>query len=25
MTLSGVGQLVSMPWPEAGLKLHFNA
>ncbi|MBI4537156.1 MAG: SMP-30/gluconolactonase/LRE family protein [candidate division NC10 bacterium] len=25
MTLSGVGQLVSLPWPEAGLKLHFSA
>ncbi len=25
VTLSGVGQLVSMPWPEAGLRLHFAA
>jgi gluconolactonase len=23
ITLSGVGQLVSMPWPEAGLRLNF--
>jgi gluconolactonase len=22
ITLSGTGQLVSMPWPRAGLKLH---
>jgi len=25
ITLSGVGQLVSMPWPEPGLKLNFAA
>lgn len=25
ITLSETGQLVSMPWPEAGLKLNFNA
>jgi len=25
LTLSATGQLVSMPWPEAGLRLHFNA
>lgn len=25
ITLSGVGQLVSMPWPEPGLRLNFNA
>jgi gluconolactonase len=25
ITLSGVGQLVSMPWGEAGLKLNFAA
>ena len=24
ITLSGIGQLVSMPWPEAGLKLNFG-
>jgi hypothetical protein len=23
ITLSGTGQLASMPWPEAGLKLNF--
>jgi len=25
VTLSATGQLVSLPWPEAGLRLHFNA
>ena len=25
ITLSGVGQLVAMPWPEAGLRLNFAA
>jgi gluconolactonase len=25
VTLSGTGQLVSMPWPEPGLPLNFNA
>jgi gluconolactonase len=25
VTLSGTGQLVSLPWPEPGLRLHFNA
>ena len=25
VTLSGTGQLVSLPWPEPGLALHFNA
>jgi gluconolactonase len=24
VTLSGIGQLVSLPWPEAGLKLNFG-
>jgi gluconolactonase len=25
ITLSGVGHLVAVPWPEAGLKLNFAA
>ena len=25
ITLSGVGQLIAMPWPEAGLRLNFAA
>jgi len=25
VTLSATGQLVSLPWPEPGLRLHFNA
>ena len=24
VTLSGIGQLVSLPWPEAGLRLNFG-
>ena len=25
VTLSETGKLVSLPWPEPGLRLHFNA